>query len=99
MYMMNISFETAGMVPTLITIGKTLESYSKGKTTTAIKALMDLSPKTALVKKDNKEIEIPIEEVKLGDIFIVKPGMSVPVDGEVINGISSIDESPNGFSI
>ena len=92
-YMMNISFETAGMVPTLITIGKTLESYSKGKTTNSIKALMDLSPKTALIIKDDKEIEIPIEEVKLGDTFIVKPGMSVPVDGEVLSGNSSIDES------
>ena len=93
MYMMNISFETAGMVPTLITIGKTLESYSKGKTTNSIKALMDLSPKTALVIRDNKEIEILVEEVKVNDIFIVKPGMSVPVDGEVIDGVSSIDES------
>lgn len=93
MYMMNISFETAGMVPTLITIGKTLESYSKGKTTNSIKALMDLSPKTALVIRDNKEVEILVEEVKLGDTFIVKPGMSVPVDGEVISGNSSIDES------
>ena len=93
MTMMNISFETAGMVPTLITIGKTLESYSKGKTTNSIKALMDLSPKTALIIRDNQEIEISLEEVKLDDIFIVKPGMSVPVDGEVISGYSSIDES------
>lgn len=93
MYMMNISFETAGMVPTLITIGKTLESYSKGKTTNSIKALMDLSPKTALVIRDNKEIEVLVEEVKLNDIFVVKPGMSIPVDGEVISGVSSIDES------
>lgn len=93
MIMMNISFETAGMVPTLITIGKTLESYSKGKTTNSIKALMDLSPKTALIIIDNKEIEVPIEQVKIDDTFIVKPGMSVPVDGEVISGSSSIDES------
>ena len=92
-YMMNISFETAGMVPTLITIGKTLESYSKGKTTNSIKALMDLSPKTAIILKDDKEIEVPLEEVKVDDIFIVKPGMSVPVDGEVISGSSAIDES------
>ena len=92
-YMMNISFETAGMVPTLITIGKTLESYSKGKTTNAIKALMDLSPKTALLIKEDKEIEVPLEEVQVNDIFIVKPGMSIPVDGEVINGTSSVDES------
>lgn len=93
MYMMNISFETAGMVPTLITIGKTLESYSKGKTTNSIKALMDLSPKTALIIKVNKEIEIPIEELKVNDVFIVKPGMTVPVDGEIISGNTSIDES------
>ena len=93
MTMMNISFETAGMVPTLITIGKTLESYSKGKTTNSIKALLDLSPKTAIVIRDNKEISIPVEEVHIDDIFVVKPGMSVPVDGEIISGFSSIDES------
>ena len=93
MIMMNISFETAGMVPTLITIGKTLESYSKGKTTNSIKALLDLSPKTALILKDGKEVEVLVEEVKIGDFFIVKPGMSVPVDGEIISGFTSIDES------
>ena len=93
MLMMNVSFETCGMVPTLITIGKTLESYSKGKTTNAIKDLIDLSPKTALVKRDGKEVEILVEEVVLDDIFIVKPGMSIPVDGVVIQGESSIDES------
>ena len=93
MIMMNISFETAGMVPTLITIGKTLESYSKGKTTNSIKALMDLTPKNAIIIKNDKEVEVPINEVKIDDIFIVKPGMSVPVDGEVISGNSSIDES------
>ena len=84
MIMMNISFETAGMVPTLITIGKTLESYSKSKTTNSIKALMDLTPKTAIIIKNDKEVEVPISEVKIDDIFIVKPGMSVPVDGEVL---------------
>lgn len=93
MYMMNISFETAGMVPTLITIGKTLESYSKGKTTNSIKALMDLSPKTAILVKEDKEVEVKVEDIKLNDIFIVKPGMSIPVDGEVIKGESSVDES------
>ena len=93
MTMMNISFETAGMVPTLITIGKTLESYSKGKTTNSIKALLDLSPKTAIVIRDNKEISIPVEEVRIDDIFVVKPGMSVPVDGEIMSGFSNIDES------
>ena len=93
MTMMNISYETAGMVPTLITIGKTLESYSKGKTTNAIKALLDLSPKTATIIKDDKEIVVPVEEVKIDDIFIVKSGESIPVDGLVISGSSSVDES------
>ena len=93
MIMMNISFETAGMVPTLITIGKLLESYSKGKTTNSIKALLDLSPKTALLLQDNEEVEVLINEVKVDDIFIVKPGQAIPVDGEVIKGISSVDES------
>ena len=93
MTMMNISFETAGMVPTLITIGKTLESYSKGKTTTAIKSLIDLAPKTANIIRDEKEITVRLEEVKVGDIFIVRPGESIPVDGEVVSGLSSVDES------
>ncbi len=91
--MMNISFETAGMVPTLITIGKTLESYSKGKTTNSIKALLDLSPKKATLLKDDKEIEVLVEEVKIDDIIIVKQGESIPVDAEVISGYSSVDES------
>ena len=93
MTMMNISYETAGMVPTLITIGKTLESYSKGKTTNAIKTLLDLSPKTATIIRDDKEIVVPVEEVKIDDIFIVKAGESIPVDGLVISGFSSVDES------
>ena len=90
---MNLSFETAGMVPTLITIGKLLESYSKGKTTSAIKSLINLSPKTAFIYKDNQYVEVPIEEVKTDDIFLVKPGESFPVDGIVIEGNSSADES------
>ena len=81
MVIMNISFETAGMVPTLITIGKTLESYSKGKTTSAIKSLLDLAPKTANVIRDAKEIQVKLEDVLLNDIFIVRPGESIPVDG------------------
>lgn len=93
MVMMNISFETAGMVPTLITIGKTLESYSKGKTTNAIKSLLDLAPKTANVIRDNKEINIKLDEVTVNDIFIVRPGESIPVDGQIISGVSSVDES------
>ena len=90
---MSLSFETAGMVPTLITVGKTLESYSKGKTTNAIKDLLKLAPKTAHVIVDGKEIDIPQENVKNGDIFIVRPGEAFPVDGEVIEGSSSVDES------
>lgn len=93
MVMMNISFETAGMVPTLITIGKTLESYSKGKTTSAIKSLLNLAPKTANVIRNNQEIEVNLEDVVLNDIFIVRPGESIPVDGEIISGTSSVDES------
>ncbi len=93
MVMMNISFETAGMVPALITIGKTLESYSKGKTTTAIKSLLNLAPKTANVIRNNEELRVNLEEVILGDIFIVRPGESIPVDGEIVSGVSSVDES------
>ncbi|MCR5505669.1 MAG: heavy metal translocating P-type ATPase, partial [Bacilli bacterium] len=93
MIMMNISFETAGMVPTLITIGKTLESYSKGKTTNAIKSLLDLAPKTANVIRNDVEISIPLEEVMINDVFIVRPGESIPVDGMIISGTSSVDES------
>ena len=92
-YSMNLTFETAGMVPTLITIGKCLESYSKGKTTNALKALMDLSPKEAIILKDGKEVLINAKDVLVDDIFIVKPGMQIPVDGIVIDGISSIDEA------
>ena len=93
MTMMNMSYETAGMVPTLITIGKLLESYSKGKTTSAIKALLDISPKTANVIREEKEINVPVNEVVIDDIFIVRPGEIIPVDGIVINGESSVDES------
>ena len=88
-----IFFDSAAMILTFILIGKTLESYSKGKTTTAIKALMDLSPKNATLLINNEEVEVKIEEVKIDDIFIVKPGENVPVDGVVIDGHSSIDES------
>ena len=90
---MNISFETAGMVPTLITIGKLLESYSKGKTTSAIKNLLNMAPKKATILKDNKYIEVDVDQVTVGDTFLVKPGESFPVDGVVLEGISSADES------
>ncbi len=86
-------FESAAMIPTLITVGKMLESYSKGKTTNAIKSLMDLAPKTATVIRDGKEVVIRASEIALGDIFILTPGKSVPADGVVIEGVSAIDES------
>ena len=90
---MNLSFETAGMVPTLITIGKTLESYSKGKTTNAIKSLLDLEPKTARVIRNDIETIIDSKDVLIGDTFIVKVGETFPVDGVILDGFSSVDES------
>ena len=90
---MNLSFETAGMVPTLITIGKTLESYSKGKTTNALKKLVNLTPKTCNIIVDGVEKEVSIDQVKVGDIFVVRPGETFPVDGKVISGQSAVDES------
>lgn len=92
-YMDEFYFESAGMILTLITLGKMLESYSKGKTTNAIKGLMNLAPKKATILVDNTENVVPIEEVKIGDIFIVKPGENVPVDGVVIEGESAVNES------
>ena len=86
-------FETAGVIITLILLGKTLEAVSKGKTSEAIKKLMGLAPKTAVVIQDGKEIEIPIDEVEPGDIILVRPGEKIPVDGEVIEGHTAIDES------
>ena len=86
-------FESAAMILVLITLGKILEAHSKGKTTDALQSLMDLSPKTAVIERDGEEKEVPIEAVNSGDIFILRPGMSVPVDGVVIEGESTIDES------
>lgn len=86
-------FDSAAMILTLITVGKTLEARSKGKTTNALKALMDLSPKTATVIKDGKEEVVPVEQVKVNDIFAVKPGESIPVDGIILEGLSSVNES------
>lgn len=86
-------FESAATILTLITVGKMLESYSKGKTTNAIKSLMDLAPKTAHVLRDGSEITVPAQEVIIGEIFIVRPGESIPVDGEVLEGESAVDES------
>ena len=86
-------FESAAMILTLITVGKLLEAISKGRTTNALKGLMDLSPKTATVIRDGVESVIPIDQVKKGDIFTVRPGESIPVDGVVLDGTTSIDES------
>lgn len=86
-------FETAGVIITLILLGKSLEAVSKGRTSEAIKKLMGLAPKTAIVIQDGKEMEIPIEEVEAGDVILVKPGEKIPVDGEVLEGHTSVDES------
>lgn len=92
-YSMDLYFESAGMILSLITIGKYLETKSKGKTSEAITKLVNLSPKTALIERDGLETEIPVDDVIVGDIVIVKPGQTIPVDGVVIEGHSSIDES------
>ncbi len=92
-YAGDLYFETAGVIVTLILLGKYLESVSKGRTSEAIKKLMGLAPKTAVVIKNDTEIIIPIEEVEAGDILLVKPGEKIPVDGEVVEGISTVDES------
>lgn len=93
MMVMELYFETAAVIITLILLGKYLEAVSKGKTSEAIKKLMGMQPKTALVIHDGKEMVIPIEEVEVGDIVLVKPGEKIPVDGVVIEGYSSVDES------
>ncbi|MBR1919478.1 MAG: heavy metal translocating P-type ATPase [Spirochaetales bacterium] len=90
---MNLYFESAAMILTLITIGKTLEAYSKGRTTDALKGLMKMAPKTATVVKDGKEVEVDIESVQKGDIFAVRPGEAIPLDGHVIEGSTAVDES------
>lgn len=92
-YMDDFYFESAAMILALITVGKTLEAYSKGRTTDALKGLMSLSPKTANVIRDGKEITVDIDDVAVDDVFVVRPGESVPVDGIVIDGESAIDES------
>lgn len=93
LYHDQLYFESAAMIPALITVGKLLESISKGRTTDALKGLMKIAPKTALVEREGEESLIPVEEVRAGDIFIVKPGESVPVDGEILEGESAVDES------
>ena len=92
-YMHEFYFESAAMILTLITLGKTLEAYSKGKTTDALKSLMNLAPKMATVVRNEQEMLISADQVKKGDIFLVKPGESIPVDGIVLEGNSAIDEA------
>ena len=92
-YHMDLYFESAGMILTLITLGKFLETRSKGKTSEAITRLMDLAPKTASVLRDGVETEIPVEEVRVGDRIVVRPGQSIPVDGVIVEGASAVDES------
>ncbi|MDE6657044.1 MAG: copper-translocating P-type ATPase, partial [Oscillospiraceae bacterium] len=91
--MMQFYFESSAMILTLITVGKMLEAYSKGKTTNAIKSLMQLSPETAVVEQNGIELTIPVEQVQIGDIFLVRPAEKIPVDGIVIDGTSAVDES------
>ncbi len=92
-YMHEFYFESAAMILTLITVGKMLEAHSKGKTTNALKSLMSLAPKTAVIVKDGAEITVSVEQVKKGDIFVVRPGESIPVDGIIIEGTSAVNES------
>ena len=92
-YHMDLYFESAGMILTLITLGKFLETRSKGKTSEAITRLMDLAPKTASVLRDGQEVEIPVEEVRVGDRIVVRPGQTIPVDGIIVEGGSTVDES------
>lgn len=92
-YMHEFYFESAAMILTLITLGKMLESYSKGKTTDALKSLMNLAPKTAVVVRDGKETTVPVDQVVKGDVFVVRPGESIPVDGIVTDGTSTVDEA------
>lgn len=92
-YLVDIYFESAGTILTLITLGKYLETRAKGKTGDAISKLINLAPKTTIILKDNKEIEIAVEELSVGDIIIIKPGKTIPVDGMIIEGSSSVDQS------
>lgn len=92
-YMHEFYFESAAMILTLITVGKMLEAYSKGKTTDALKGLMNLAPKTAVLVRNGAEAEVPVEQVKKGDIYVVRPGGNIPVDGVVLEGNSAVDES------
>ncbi|MBQ9662382.1 MAG: heavy metal translocating P-type ATPase [Oscillospiraceae bacterium] len=93
LYHDKLYFESAAMIPALITVGKMLEAMSKGRTTDALKSLMKLAPKTAVLVRDGQEVEVGIEEVRTGDVFVVRPGESIPVDGIVLKGSSAVNES------
>ena len=92
-YMHEFYFESAAMILTLITVGKLLEAISKGRTTDALKGLMKLAPKTAVVKRDGEEVTVPIEQVHKGDYFVVHPGDSIPVDGIIVEGTTAVNEA------
>ena len=92
-YMMDFYFESAAMILTLITVGKTLEARSKGKTTDALRSLMELAPKTATVERGGAEVTVPVEQVQKGDVFVVRPGERIPVDGVVLAGTSAVNEA------
>lgn len=92
-YMQDFYFESAGMILTLITVGKLLEARSKGKTTDALRSLMELAPQTAVIIRDEQEVEVPVVQVQPGDIFVVRPGESIPVDGIITEGISAVNEA------
>ena len=92
-YMMDFYFESAAMILTLITVGKMLEAKSKGRTTDALKSLMKLAPKTAVLVRDGKEVTVSIDQVQTGDIFVVRPGENIPVDGRILEGHSAVNES------
>ena len=92
-YMHEFYFESAAMILTLITVGKMLEARSKGRTTDALKSLMKLAPKTATIIRDGMEAEVSIDQVRKGDVFVVRPGENIPVDGMVIDGSSAVNES------
>lgn len=93
LYHDQLYFESAAMIPALITVGKLLEALSKGRTTDALKSLMKMAPKEALLLRNGEEIRLPVSEVRVGDIFLVKPGEAVPVDGEILSGTAALDES------
>lgn len=92
-YRHDLYFESAAMILTLITVGKTLEAYSKGRTTDALKSLMELAPQTATLLRDGQPVTVPVSEVEVGDLFLVKPGEAIPVDGTVAEGVSSVNEA------